>query len=264
MELLGVRRGTTPDWQVPFRRKIVQTRRPGKQTDHKVSPGALAAIAEAARRSREAGVGPEPRRSRAERPSTGGVTDQPVTASAAPQATQPEVTTAPAGRPPTLPVATTRAGPTPAPSSVGIRWAGSPPPTGAPVFAESPAGVPPPRARRSGSTERRLRWAIGIALGVLVVVVGAVVGTTKNGDRQSGGQATATTRSSGAATGAASSGSTATTFGQSAAPSPSPSPPTSTPTSPPTSAPTTLAEPSPTDLRLCRPWHRPPVRPDRR
>ena len=228
----------------------MQTRRPGKQTDHKVSPGALAAIAEAARRSREAGVGPEPRRSRTERPSTGGVADQPVTASAAPQATQPVVTTAPTGRPPTGPVTTPGAGPTPAPSSDGMRWAGSPPPAGAPGFAQSPAGIPPPRTRRSDSSERRLRWAIGIALGLLVVVVAALFGTTNNGDRQSGGQATAT-RSSGAATGAAPSGSTGTTSGQGAASTPSAPTSTPTPTStsatasatPTATAPTTLAEP---------------------
>jgi hypothetical protein len=218
----------------------VQTRRPGKQTDHKVSPGALAAIAEAARRSREAGVGPEPRRSRPERPGTGGVTDRPVSASSAPQATQPPVATAPAGRPPTVPATTPGAGPTPAPSSDTLRWAGSPPPAWAPGLAESPAGLRPPRTRRSGSSERRLRWAIGIALGVLFVVVAAVVGTTNRGDQQSGGQATATTRPSGGA-GAAPRGSTGTTSGQGVASSPSTSIPTPTSTS--TSAPTTLAEP---------------------
>ncbi len=218
----------------------MQTRRPGKQTDHKVSPGALAAIAEAARRSREAGVGPEPRRGRGERPSTGGVTDQPVTASSTSQATQPAVTTAPAVPLPTVPVTAPGAGPTPAPSSDAIRWAGSPPLGGASGFAASPAAVPPPRTRRSGSSERRLRWAIGIALGVLVVVVAALVGTTNHGDQQSGGQPTATTRSSGAA-GAAPSGSTGTTSGLGVASSPSTSIPAPTSTS--TSAPTTPAEP---------------------
>ena len=228
----------------------MQTRRPGKQTDHKVSPGALAAIAEAARRSREAGVGPEPRRSRGERPPAGGVTDQPVTASATPQATQPPVTTAPGGRPPTAPGRhpggpIPAAGPTPSPSSDALRWAGSPPPAGPPGFARSPAGVPPPRTRRSGSNERRLRWAIGIALGVLVVVVAAVVGTTNhgnNGNRQPGGQATAITGSAGAGNSAAASGgSTGTTSGQGAVSPPPASIPT--PTSTATSAPTTLAEP---------------------
>ena len=132
----------------------MQGRIPGKPSDQKLSPKALAAIAEAARRSREAGVGPDPRLSRPEVPRPYGPADEPVTAAAPPRAAQ-------------------------------AAAAGS---TG---FAESPAGAPRRRARPLGSGERRLRLAIGIAAGVLLVVVAALVGTATDGHRQTNGQAKA-------------------------------------------------------------------------
>jgi hypothetical protein len=228
----------------PLPEGIVQTRRPGKQSDRKLSPGALAAIAAAARRSREAGVGPEPRRSRPGEPPTHGNADQPVTAPATPQPTRAAVTTAQAGRTPTMPVAPPTAPPPvpqTAPPSGGTRWAGHPPPADPAGFATPPADVPRRPTRPSGSGERRLRWAIGVVFGVLVIMVAALVGTANGGDRQSGGRATATTASRGAATRPVPGGSTSTTSGQGAV---SPAPP-STPTSNPTSTATspTLAEP---------------------
>ena len=72
------------------------------------------------------------------------------------------------------------------------------PPAGSAVFAESSAGVTRRGVRPSGSSERRLRWAIGIVGGVLVVVVAAMIGTANNGDRQPAGQATGTIGSPGA------------------------------------------------------------------
>jgi len=142
----------------------VQGQQLGNQSDPKLSPQALAAIAEAARRSRVAGVGPEPRRTRAEVPRTYGNVDASVTAPA-PPATQ----VAPAANP---------------------------------GFTDAPTGARRRRARPSGSSERRLRLAIGIAASLLVVVLAALLGTANSGDQQPDGQATATTGYPGPASGA--------------------------------------------------------------
>ena len=247
----------------------MQTRRPGKQTDHKVSPGALAAIAEAARRSREAGVGPEPRRSRTERPSTGGVADQPVTASAAPQATQPVVTTAPTGRPPTGPVTTPGAGPTPAPSSDGMRWAGSPPPAGAPVSPNLPRASPrhapdvPTRVNvacdgpsASPSAYWSSWWPPSSVRPTMVIGNPAVRPRRPDhlGLRPARHRAARRARPPDRVR-------RRPPPLQPPPPRQHPPPPPPPPLQPP---PPRRRWPSPTDPRLCRPWHRPPVRPDRR
>ncbi len=229
----------------------MQARRPIHHSNRRLSPRALAAIAEAARRSREAGVGPEPRRSRPEVPRRREASDQPVAPPAIPEAV---LTSAHTGRAPAPPErfgppapedGPRRArenapawpgrhpdGPTasPAPPAGGIRRTGFPPPTGPARFAESPAVLPRRRIRPSGSGERRLRWAIGITFAALVAMVGATVATANHGDPQPGGQATASTGLPGAATSTAPNGSRGTVAGHGAASS------TSTSTS------TTLAE----------------------
>ena len=91
------------------------------------------------------------------------------------------------------------AGPPTAPPAGGFRRVGFSHPTGTASFADSPAGVPRRRARPSGSSERRLRWAIGIATGVLVLMVAALVATANGSDRQPDSQVTATTGSPGPA-----------------------------------------------------------------
>ena len=172
----------------------MQGRRPGNQSDQKLSRQALAAIAEAARRSRETGDGPEPRRGRPDVLRVYRATDQPVTALVAPHVPRVPPTTPHAGHVPTVPVAANERLAAPE-----IRWAGFPHPPGGAGFTQSPTGVPRRRTRQSGSGERRLRWAIAIATGVLVVMVAALVGTAKDGDRHPDGQVTATTGSPGPA-----------------------------------------------------------------
>jgi hypothetical protein len=215
----------------------VQTRRPIHQSDHVPSSRALAAIGEAARRSREAGVGPEPARSHQEEASTHGVADEPVTAPATSQVPRRVRVNATAwpGRDPDAPE-----GRSTAPLSGGIRWVKFPPPPGPAGFAESPAGVPRRRTRPSGSVERRLRWAIGITVGALVIVVAALVATVNQGDRQPDDRAATTAGSARAASSTAPGGSTGTTSGQGAVSS--------------TSTSTTLAEPGgPPDLSALAP-----------
>ena len=223
----------------------MQARRPGNQNDHHLNPRALAAIAEAARRSREAGVGPEPP-NRDEVPRMRTAADETVTAPASRRAAQAAATTSHTGYSPAVR------------ERFGTRAPGDPPPplwgSGPADFAESPVGDSQRRTRPPGSGERRLRRATGIAAGVLVVVVvalvgTALVGTASDGDGQPDAKATATTGSPATTTIPAPSGSTGTTSGQGGVSSTSTSTPTptSTPTSAPTSAPTStssqLAEP---------------------
>jgi len=160
----------------------------------------LAAIAEAARRSRMAGVGPGPRRTRVEVPRTDGTVDESVTA--------------------------------PPPPAAQAAAAGNP------GFTDAPAGDRRRRARPSGSGERRLRLAIGIAASLLVVMVAALVGTTNNGHQQLDGQATATTGFPGPASSTVPS-SVGTTSGHGGAS--------------PTATSTTLAKPSPPALTALAP-----------
>ena len=222
----------------------MQARRPANQNDHQLNPRALAAIAEAARRSREAGVGPEPP-NRDEVPRMRTAADETVTSPATRPAAQVAATTSHTGYSPALPE---RFG-TRAPGDLPPPLWGSDPAD----FAESPAGDPQRRTRPPGSGERRLRRATGIAAGVLVVVVVALVGTAligtaSDGDGQPGAKATATTGSPATTTIPAPSGSTGTTSGQGGVSSTS----TSTPT--PTSTSSPLAEPGgPPDLSALAP-----------
>ena len=248
----------------------MQTRRPGKQTDHKVSPGALAAIAEAARRSREAGVGPEPRRSRGERPPAGGVTDQPVTASATPQATQPPVTTAPGGRPPTAPGRHPgqgrflQRGPLLHRPPTHSDGRGLPHRLGPPVSPDlplaSPHPVPDVRDRMNVACGGRsaspsvywsswwLPWSVRPTMATMATVSPAVR------PRRSPGQpGRGTARQRAVAPRARPRGRVRCHPRPPRSPPPRPQPP-----------PPRRRWPSPTDPPPCRPWHRLAVRPDRR
>src|ERR1700728_1564632 len=84
---------------------MVRGHRPGNQSDQNLTPKALAAVAEAARRSREVGIGLKPRRSQAEAPRAYRDADEPVTAPPPPQAAQVAQTSSHAGYVPTVPVA---------------------------------------------------------------------------------------------------------------------------------------------------------------
>ena len=257
----------------------MQPRRPRNESDRQLSPRALAAIAEATRRSREAGAGPEPRPSPStEAPRAHGSVDVPVTVPSPVQAPRAAVATSQLGQSPTVPVLPPEDGPrrvrgnapvspgrdpvapaapATAPTSGGIRWAGSSPAVEPARMADSPDGLPRRPSPASDSAERRLRWAIGIAIVVLVIMVATLIGTANDGGRQLNGQATTATRppraaitgSSGTANSTAALGSTGTTS-ERAVPSTSTSVSTSTTSSIPTSTSTstststTLAEAS--------------------
>lgn len=132
---------------------VVRGRTPGKPSNQTFSPKALTAIAEASRRSREAGVGPDPLRRRPEGPSPYGTTDGTIGA--------------------------------PVPPAAHAVAAGST------AVAERSARLPRRPARPLDSGERRLRMAIGIAAGVLVATAAAVVGTANDGHPQTGGRTVA-------------------------------------------------------------------------
>jgi len=189
----------------------VQARRPRNQSDQ-VSPRALAAIAEATRRSREAGVGPEPRRSRPPE--------------------LPDAASRVRGNTPAWPVHDSDTPPTPPASG---RLQRLPPPVDSGEFTDFPADTPRRRFASSNAAERRLRWAIGITVGTLVVVVAALIGTANRGGGQPDGRTTAPTGSPGAVASTAPRGPTAATSPHDSASSSSSS--TSTSTS------TVLAEP---------------------
>ncbi len=258
----------------------MQPRRPGSQRDRKLSPRALAAMAEAARRSREAGAGPELHRIGPGVPDSHRTTDEQATAPArpqAPRAPQAAMTTSPTDLAPTAPQRLDTPAPEDAPrvradapaepnrNSHGpeatatvpaieaIRGVESAPSAGRAGSTESPAAIRP-GARPTGSGERRLRWAIAAAATVLVVLVAALVATANGGGRLPESQPIATTGSPGAGSSRPPTGTTATSSGAGAVPPTSPStstpPPTSNPTPTSTSTSTapspgpTLAEPA--------------------
>jgi hypothetical protein len=213
---------------------IVRARRPRQENDRELSPQALAAIAEAARRSREARVGPEPRtmrpaepratrppespRSRPVEESVAGTPDLPTGPQGAMARTQtreaPAVPVNPSG-PPTqqgrategVPVSQTdpvvAAGTFLPPSggtrSIGTEGSDEPvdPAEASPVL-EARRPVRGRRGRAPGAGERRLRWAIGLTAVLLVVVVAAMVGTRSGAGGQASGRTTSTSAGPGA------------------------------------------------------------------
>ncbi len=207
---------------------IVRARRSRPEHDRELSPQALAAIAEAARRSREARVGPEPRtmqpaeprttrapessRSRPVEEAVAGTPDLPAGPQGSMARTQtreaPAVPVNPSG-PPThrgratggVPVSQTDpvvAAGASLPPSGGTRWIGtegSDEPVGsaeAPPLLEARGPVRGRDGREPGAGERRLRWAIGLTAVLLVVVVAAMVGTRSGGGSQTSGRTTST------------------------------------------------------------------------
>jgi hypothetical protein len=213
---------------------IVRAHRPRQQNARELSPQALAAIAEAARRSREARVGPEPRTMR---PAESRTTRAPAPARRRPAeesvAGIPGLPAGPQGavgrtqtrEAPAVPVnlpgsstqqgrATERLSDSQTDPVVGAGT--SPPPSGGtrsmgPEGSIAPFGPPAadpllePRARvrarggpTRGDSERRLRWAIGLTAILLVAVVAAMVGT-RSGGGQSSGRTTSTSAASSAA-----------------------------------------------------------------
>ena len=248
---------------------IVRAHRPRQENDRELNPQALAAIAEAARRSREARVGPEPRTTRPAEPPR----RRPVEESVAPTPDLPSGPQVAMARmqtreAPPLPVdpsapptqqrraterrAVSQTDPVVAartsPSSGGTRSMG----TAAPIEPFGPAGAPslleprvPVRERRErarSDVERRLRWAIGLTAVLLVVVAAAMVGTRSGGGSQASGRTTSTSAGPGAPPAKPSTASTGVSSGGGT--TSSPSTPTSAPAEPGGSPALSAVEPS--------------------
>lgn len=192
-----------PSAALPLRRGIMRTRRSEDRTDREVSPRALAAIAEAARRSREEAVGPGDRR---DDPTPGRPAPQSPLAGATTEAAAPAVM---ASRP--APVSDRPVGP-PAPTTAAAPegvWAGAADPTHRPGGGRRGAGAAPePVARRPAdgagsprpSRERLLIRAIVMATAGLIAVLSALAASAVgNGSGGRGGVVPPTSVASGPA-----------------------------------------------------------------